>query len=71
MKDLIAFLNTHGTRVIGYLTIAAGFLATADPALVSELLGDTWQKWALLTAGLLTALRGHQNAARITKETEE
>lgn len=71
MKELIAFLNNHGTKVIGYITIAAGFLATADPALVGELLGERWQRWALLIAGLLTALRGHQNSARIIQETEE
>jgi hypothetical protein len=66
MKD---FLENHATKIIGYITIAAGFLATADPALVGELLGDKWQKWALLIAGMLTAMRGHQNTARINKES--
>lgn len=71
MKELLQWLNDNGTKVIGYTTIALGFIATADKELVTGLLGESFPRWALLLTGLLTALRGHQNTARITKETEE
>jgi hypothetical protein len=65
MNEITAFFRANGTKIIGYITVAAGFLAVADPALVDELLGGKWQRWALLISGLLTALRGHTNTAAI------
>lgn len=63
MNQLIELLKQHATKIVGYLTTAAAFLAFADPKLVEELLGAKWQRWALLVSGLLTALRGHQATA--------
>lgn len=65
MKELlIDFFKNHATKVIGYLTIAAAFFATADPQLVGDLLGPNFTRWALLISGLLMALRGHTNPTR-------
>jgi hypothetical protein len=64
MKALLDFLNTHGTKIIGYLAVVLGYLATADQVLVTELLGEKFSRWALLIFGILTAARGHQNTAR-------
>jgi hypothetical protein len=65
MNVLIEFFRANGTKVIGYLTVAAGFIAMADPVLIDDLLGGKWQRWALLISGMLTALRGHTNTAAI------
>ncbi len=63
MQALITWLNANWTKIIGYVAMGAGFIATADPALIDDLLGAKWQRWALLIVGLLTAVRGHQNTA--------
>jgi hypothetical protein len=70
MEKLIELLSQHGTKIVGYVTVALGFIAVADPALIGDTLGGNWQKWALLISGVLTAVRGHQNTARINKEAE-
>jgi hypothetical protein len=68
MNAIAEFFRQNGTKIIGYVTIAAGFIAVADPALVSSLLGPNATRWALLVSGLLTAIRGHTNTAAIKDE---
>lgn len=61
MKLIRRWWRLHGTKIIGYVTVALAFLATADQELVGDLLGPNFPRWALLVSGLLTALRGHTN----------
>lgn len=68
MNEIASFFRQNGTKIIGYVTIAAGFIAVVDPALVTSLLGPNAPRWALLVSGLLTAMRGHTNTAAIKDE---
>lgn len=68
MNEIASFFRANGTKLIGYATTLAAFFAFADPTLVTELLGGKWQRWALLIAGALTAIRGHTNTAAIKDE---
>lgn len=68
MKELFSFFRQHATKVIGYVTAAVAFLSLADPTLVTELFGKSGRSWILLIAGLLTAMRGHTNTAKIKDE---
>lgn len=63
MDKLLEFLSNNATKLVGYITVALGFIAVADPALIGDTLGGNWQKWALLISGILTAVRGHQSTA--------
>lgn len=53
--------RNHGTKIIGYVTMAAGAVAVMDPRLVAETLGPHAMQWALLITGLAAVGRGHTN----------
>lgn len=62
--NAIELFREHGTKVIGYITVAAGAIAVMDPQLVADTLGPNAVRWALVVTGVLTALRGHTNTIR-------
>lgn len=64
LKYIAALIDKHGTKVIGYVAIAAAFVAFADKKLIADTLGPNASSWALLTFGLLGAARGHQATAK-------
>lgn len=68
MSELFSFFRQHGTKVIGYVTMAISVLSLTDPTLVVSLFGERGRSWILLLAGVLTALRGHTNTATIKDE---
>lgn len=50
------------TKVLGYTQVLIAFLATADQALVTAVIGPNGLKWLLLISGGLAALIGHHNS---------
>lgn len=65
---MIELWREHGTKLLGYLQIIAGAIAVMDQQLVTDTLGPSAIRWALLLTGVLTALRGHTNTIRIRAE---
>lgn len=60
MEKLLGLIEKHGTKIIGYVTQAAAFIAIADANLVADTLGPKATAWALLITGILVSARGHQ-----------
>lgn len=71
MKRALKIWRHHGTKILGYATTAAGAIAVMDPELVTHTLGTSVLRWSLLATGILTAIRGHGNTARIKQELRE
>ena len=61
----------HGTKILGYAQVLAGAIAIMDQQLVNDVLGPHALRWALFASGILTALRGHGNTARIKEQQRE
>ncbi len=68
MEYFASFMRQNLTKIIGYVTLAIGFLSVADPALIVSLFGERGRSWILVLAGILTAIRGHTNTAAIKDE---
>lgn len=61
------FLKNHGTKVLGTVGTVASVLATADPAAVTDLLGNRGPYIVTAVLSFLTILRGFQNSANASK----
>lgn len=59
IRRVTSLWRNHGTKILGYITVAAGAVAVMDAQLVAETLGPNAVRWALLISGFATALRGH------------
>lgn len=73
MNPIRRWWRNHGTKITGYTTSAVGVIAVSDPKLVTDVFGQTWGerifRWCLLAAGIITAIRGHQNTKRAQQES--
>lgn len=64
LKDIYHFIfSEHLTKMLGFLQVTIGVLATADGVLPDHAI-----KYCILGTGLMTAWRGFFNSAQVTKD---
>lgn len=64
LRQIYAFINGHGTKLLGLAQVTIGALAVTDQQMIAAVFGPNGLRWIILTSGVLTAWRGYVNTAR-------
>lgn len=68
MNLVLTVWREHGTKLLGFLQVTAGALATMDQQMIAELLGPNGMRWIIMATGILTAWRGFVNSDAIERD---
>lgn len=63
LKEIYDFVNSHATKLLGFMQVTVGALAIADQQMLAAAFGPNGLRWIILASGVLTAWRGFLNTA--------